>query len=1468
MKKSLILFALLTLSVGLWAETQKVSYLFRWTALAEGIWLTGEQVATVVTNETSSLSEGWYVVTGEDVRTGTLTCSGKVRLILTDGAKLTVTGDWGNAGIQVSGSGNSLAVYAQSTGEQMGQLIANGAGGGAGIGGNNMQSGSNITINGGKVTATGNLGAAGIGGGANGEGSNITINGGIVNATGSDAGNTSGAGIGGGGYADGSNITINGGTVTATGGNLGAGIGGGTRGVGHDIFITGGFVTALGTNQGAGIGAGTWTGAYSINISGGLVVAKGGWYGGAGIGGGSDSKEVHNISITGGAVVATAGWDASAIGRGDGQTSWHHDIFVSSSLKMETNGELIAHTSNEDVSTKCNGKKDLWIYSYQPVTYGEYISVNPDFSTGDEVKEGTQVTFTAENREDDCFTPLFFSDPECTKAITDGVSGHTYTTYVPVNPLSVYVKYIELKSTVTYGEYITVDPNFNSGDVVDCGKPITFTATNREADGYRFVGFFSDPECTRAITEGISDYTYTVTVGHTPVTVYASYSGYFAVDYIDANGDQKTCSNAKELTNTSLRQNLEEGWYVVRGSDVQFGEGFSCSGDVHIILADGAKLTATGMYPHTAGWQGTPGIEVSGNGNSLTIYGQIGQSGQLIASGGYLSAGIGGINSVPGSNIIINGGKVTANGGGYSDGIIASEVFVNTWCILKAGGFNPPTTVIDNNGGNLAESLKDKQYVTIEPAPKSDLTTENIVISSNSATYNGEAKSATVTFNDGITGAGQIILTYKQNGEEVTPVNAGEYDIYVAVTAGVRYNALPATKLNGQLTITKAALTVDNFTYTAPSNTYYNGKPREAKVEPNSQGKTGVGTITAIKYNDSPDAPTALGEYAVSISVAEGANYNAATGLTDEAWKFTIKGWSTPEPSNPVAVEIVKDGKAVYSVSTPDQVKYYKSDSKVEIIQNNSIVYSAENPEGVRYTHSYVDLGLPSGMLWATYNIGATKPEEYGDYYAWGDPSKKTEFYWKTYPYGSSVNNCTKYQKDDKWTLEPEDDMATVNWGSHWRVPTKSNFKELFEQCDTVFTTYEGVYGLMLISKANGKTLFLPAAGNRDGNSLDHAGKGLYYWSSTVVSMSLGYVFWLQNSGSMSSYSGYRYCGFSVRPVYDPFVALTAADFVISDNNYTYDGEPKTVSVSMADESKLRPSGNSMTIYYNNDKSLQPKDAGTYQVYIDIVGDNHYNDVKGLTSEAWKFTIEKATPTADMFTYTAPSNLYDNVDSHEATVTFNNQNGKLTGMGTVIVKYNDSPDAPTDLGDYAVSISVDEGTNYKAAEKLSDEAWKFTIKKFAPDGVKAVDLGLPSGLKWANVNIDDLDDEERVGFFTWEEATNPDVATTNWGDNWRLPTKEEFQELIDNCTWKWVNDEDYGWGYNVSSKTNDNFIILPAYGYYQAHYGEGYYWSSSIDNDNESNAYLLYFSDKEKSVSSHSRYTGCSIRPVLKSNGK
>jgi uncharacterized repeat protein (TIGR02543 family) len=214
----------------------------------------GADTVIKVTPDTNTLDGGWYIVEGTINRTGTITVSGHVHLILGNNSSLTVSGNDNNAGIHVSG-GNSITIYSQSKGEEMGSLHATGAVGAAGIGGGYDGDGGTININGGTVTATGGESAAGIGGGYNCVGVNIEINNGTVTATGGRLG----AGIGGGALSSVMEITINGGIINATGNVGGAGIGGGYEGGGGTIIINGGTINAIGLSGGAGIGSGVYS---------------------------------------------------------------------------------------------------------------------------------------------------------------------------------------------------------------------------------------------------------------------------------------------------------------------------------------------------------------------------------------------------------------------------------------------------------------------------------------------------------------------------------------------------------------------------------------------------------------------------------------------------------------------------------------------------------------------------------------------------------------------------------------------------------------------------------------------------------------------------------------------------------------------------------------------------------------------------------------------------------------------------------------------------------------------------------------------------------------------------------------------------------------------------------------------------------------------------------------------------------
>ena len=201
--------------------------------------------------------------------------------------------------------------------------------------------------------------------------------------------------------------------------------------------------------------------------------------------------------------------------------------------------------------------------------------------------------------------------------------------------------------------------------------------------------------------------------------------------------------------------------------------------------------------------------------------------------------------------------------------------------------------------------------------------------------------------------------------------------------------------------------------------------------------------------------------------------------------------------------------------------------------------------------HEYVDLGLPSGTLWATCNIGATTPEGYGDYFAWGETlpkSNTTIYFWITYQYcNGCFDELTKYCNnssfgyngftDNLTTLLPEDDAATANWGSGWCMPTRAQWEELLENTTIKETKQNGVSGKLFTAK-NGHTLFLPLSGFCDDFEDDYfyekpwgaklVGYSAVYWSSSLIT---GFPYLTSFFENDRLKSASRYVGLPVRAV-------------------------------------------------------------------------------------------------------------------------------------------------------------------------------------------------------------------------------------------------------------------------------------------------------------------------------------------------
>ena len=203
--------------------------------------------------------------------------------------------------------------------------------------------------------------------------------------------------------------------------------------------------------------------------------------------------------------------------------------------------------------------------------------------------------------------------------------------------------------------------------------------------------------------------------------------------------------------------------------------------------------------------------------------------------------------------------------------------------------------------------------------------------------------------------------------------------------------------------------------------------------------------------------------------------------------------------------------------------------------------------------HEYVDLGLPSGLLWAVCNVGAANPEEFGYYFAWGETERKTYYDVASYEYAKGDDlfhpQLTKYCYDSSYgyqgftdnltALLPEDDAATANWGEGWRMPSKEEWEELLNHTSLAWITQNGVEGLFCTG-SNGYSLFLPPAGFYSEDYLWYAGATLNYHTSSLYKGEVNEPWgdgpdcaWdfggSSSGGSMAT--GFRYAGRSVRAV-------------------------------------------------------------------------------------------------------------------------------------------------------------------------------------------------------------------------------------------------------------------------------------------------------------------------------------------------
>ena len=271
----------------------------------------------------------------------------------------------------------------------------------------------------------------------------------------------------------------------------------------------------------------------------------------------------------------------------------------------------------------------------------------------------------------------------------------------------------------------------------------------------------------------------------------------------------------------------------------------------------------------------------------------------------------------------------------------------------------------------------------------------------------------------------------------------------------------------------------------------------------------------------------------------------AAIWLDDKDTKLKTPGVLKEVPPGTHAIRLVLDGyqecERIVYLSPGDADKFFymlTAVPKHEVYPSNTNATTSSN---MINGHEYMDLGL--SVKWATCNVGASSPSDYGSYFAWGETEPKSDYSWSTLKYclDSTHDSFSKYNTksnygavDDKSRLDLSDDAARANWGGTWRMPTRAEQDELLNKCTWAFVSQGGKTGYKVTSRANGNSIFLPAAGNRDGMNFYGVGSHGYYWSSSL-SPDHPYYAYLLNfySGKVGWYYGGRYNGYPVRPVSD-----------------------------------------------------------------------------------------------------------------------------------------------------------------------------------------------------------------------------------------------------------------------------------------------------------------------------------------------
>ena len=484
--------------------------------------------------------------------------------------------------------------------------------------------------------------------------------------------------------------------------------------------------------------------------------------------------------------------------------------------------------------------------------------------------------------------------------------------------------------------------------------------------------------------------------------------------------------------------------------------------------------------------------------------------------------------------------------------------------------------------------------------------------------------------------------------------------------------------------------------------------------------------------------------------------------------------------------------------------------------------------------HEYVDLGL--SVCWASSNMGASTPYEYGDLYAWGELAVKKSYVWSTFKYcNGTQTTLTKYNSysdygyngfvDNKTVLDSEDDIATVLWGEGWRMPTTEEFEELVNNCTWEWVTFDDISGYLVTSCVpgyTGRSIFLRVCGGDFGT---------------------GY-------GRRATDSGwYRVADVCDIPATTNTLYINKNIYGIGGGNeYKFGSSVRAVKQSpRADETSLTLSRTALCIEVGGSDTLTATVKRNYEILEDAVTYNSSdNGIATVSSAGVISAVRAGTCTITAVSGKAIAECRVNV----ASTSYVPQMVDL-GLSVKWATFNLGADSPEKVGYFfAWGETVPKTTYSRNTYKFNSGTYNTTTVKYCDNA----DWGIRD-----DKYILDSDD---------------DAATELWGDEWRMPTYVEMDELIKNCTWTWTTMNGVE-GYKVTSNKDGyagNSIFLPAGGICNAERQMGadrfgHYLTSSTSDAGYAAAWKLYF-DQSGSIKriGANRYYGHSIRPVVNNN--